>query len=388
MDRIAFIFGETFIYWSSIILALAAAASVCLFLGFYLRREGNGLSAAVVIPLAIVFSVVFSRFMHWYCRADSYLSFASAMTNYGSGGYALMGVFAGCALAALILRLTKVTENLPFLLDCMSVAGCGGIAVGRLACFFNSQDRGQIVESVQSLPWVYPVINAVSSAQEFRLATFVIQAMVTGVIFVILVAFLFLTDKKRRDGDLTLIFLLLYCASQVALDSTRYDSLFFRSNGFVSIVQVLSAMGLGLGAIVFSVRLVKRNGFHSWYIALWVAFAGLMGLGGYMEYYVQRHGDQPVFAYSWMSAALVGIVFVVLVIRFLSQLNLGPVSFVEKRSTARPKAGKKSVSPAKPVREEKHRYTTQKPSGSSEEKSAEYISLEKLGLPSDLLSEE
>ena len=36
MDRIAFIFGETFIYWSSIVLTLAAVTAICFFLAFYL----------------------------------------------------------------------------------------------------------------------------------------------------------------------------------------------------------------------------------------------------------------------------------------------------------------------------------------------------------------
>ena len=311
MDRIAFIYGELFIYWSSIILTLAAAAAVCLFLAFYLHRYGNVMAAAAVVPLSFALSVVFSRFMHWYCRADSYLSFASAMTNYSSGGYALMGVFAGCALAAVTVRAVKLTDNLPGMLDCMSLAGCAGIAVGRLACFFNTQDRGQIIASVQSLPWVYPVVNTVSGLQEFRLATFVIQAMVTAAIFAALLAIAMTTERRRKDGDLTLLFLLYYGASQVVLDSTRYDSLFFRSNGFVSIVQVLSALALGLSCAVFSVRLVKRHGFQRRYLALWLEFAALVGLGGYMEYYVQRHGDQPVFSYTCMSLSLVGTVAIV-----------------------------------------------------------------------------
>lgn len=392
MDRIAFIFGETFIYWSSIILTLAAASAACLFLSLYLLRRGNELSAAVVIPLSVVLSLVFARFMHWYCRADSYESFFAAMTNYGSGGYALMGVFAGCALAAVIVRVTRIAENLPFLLDCMSLAGCGGIAVGRLACFFNTQDRGQIVASVQSLPWVYPVVNAVSGAEEYRLATFVIQAMVTAAIFLGLLVFVLLTEEKRRDGDLTLVFLLLYCASQVVLDSTRYDSLFFRSNGFVSIVQVLSAMGLGLGAIVFSIRLVRRNGFRRWYLALWLAFAGLMGLGGYMEYYVQRHGDQPVFAYSWMSAALVGIVTVVLVIRCLAERDMKPLPprapKQKKRPAKEPKKPEAAESlmemPAgKPKQEEIAQPEASADRKTETEEKAEYIPLESLGLPKD-----
>lgn len=318
MDRIAYIYGEVFIYWSSIVLTLAAVAAILLFVGFYLYRYENVLAAAVVIPVAIVFSLVFSRLLHWYCRADSYGSFSAAMTVYTSGGYALLGVFAGCALAACVVRIVKLTDNLPGMLDCMSLAGCAGIAVGRLACLFNSQDRGQIVATVHSLPWVYPVVNAVSGIQEFRLATFVIQAMVTAAIFAALLLLAFVPEKRRRSGDLTLVFLLLYGASQIVLDSTRYDSLFFRSNGFVSIVQVCSALALGLVCVVFSVRLVRQHGFERRYLALWLEFAALVGLGGYMEYYVQRHGDQAAFAYTCMSGALVGIVAIVMGIWYLA----------------------------------------------------------------------
>ena len=318
MNRIAYIYGETLIYWSSIILTLATVSAIFLFVAFCLYKFKSGVAAAVAVPLSIVLSLVFARMLHWYCRADSYLSFGAAMTDYFSGGYALLGVFAGCALAAVIVRALKLTDNLPGLLDCMSLAGCCGIAVGRLACFFNSQDRGQIIASVQGLPWVYPVINTVSGTQEFRLATFVIQAMVTAVIFLVLMLLTRVPGKRRKEGDLTLIFLLLYGASQVVLDSTRYDSLFFRSNGFVSIVQVFSALALGMVCVLFSVRLVKRHGFERRYAALWLEFVALVGLGGYMEYHVQRHGDQAAFAYSCMSGALVGVVAIVMGIWYLA----------------------------------------------------------------------
>lgn len=346
MDRIAYIYGEVFIYWSSIVLTLAAVAAILLFLGVYLYKYENILAAAVVVPLSIVLSLVFGRFMHWYCRADSYVSFASAMTDYSFGGYALMGVFAGCALAAVIVRRLKLAENLPGMLDCMSIAGCAGIAVGRLACFFNSQDRGQIIASVRSLPWVYPVVNGVSGTQEFRLATFVIQAMVTALIFVALVLLTRVPRKRREDGDLTLIFLLLYGASQIVLDSTRYDSLFFRSNGFVSIVQVLSALALGLACVVFSLRLVKRHGFERRYLALWLEFIALVGLGGYMEYHVQRHGDQPVFAYTCMSCALVGIVAIVMGIWYLAGKDPVPTVYNEML-TGEPETPKVEAEPEK-----------------------------------------
>jgi len=318
MDKIAFISGETIIYWNSIVYTLATAVAICFFLAFYLGHTGNAVAGFAAIPLSIFLSVVFSRFVHWYSRADSYLDFTTAMTDYTSGGYALIGAFAGCALAAVLLRLIFLHRSIGSMLDAMSLAGCAGIAVGRLASLFNASDRGNIVEGIQSLPFVYPVTNAVSGATEYRLATFMLQAMVALVLFVVLTVFYLKGKDKVKEGDICLIFLLLYCASQVVLDSTRYDSLFFRSNGFVSIVQVFSALGLGLVIAVFSKRLVNAAGFKVWYIFLWILLGGCIGGGGFMEYYVQRHGDQAVFAYSVMTAFLMGIVLLTLLLRLLA----------------------------------------------------------------------
>ena len=145
MDKLAFISGETFIYWSSIVYTLAAATAICFFLAFYLGKSGNAVAGFAAVPMSMFLGLIAARFFHWYCQADSYSGFVSAMTDYTSGGYALIGVFAGCALAAVIVRLARIADNLPVLLDCMSLAGCAGIAVGRLSCFFNSQDRGQII---------------------------------------------------------------------------------------------------------------------------------------------------------------------------------------------------------------------------------------------------
>lgn len=329
MEQIAFLFDHVYIYWSAIVLTLASGAAVCTFLALYLGKAGKAATAFLVVPLAMVFSLILSRLAHWYCRADAYESLASALDLRTTGGFALMGVFAGCLLAAVLARLLRLTENLPELLDCMCLAGGVGIAAGRLSAFFNTSDRGMVVNGMLPMPWAYPTVNIVSGVEEYRIATFLLQAIAVGVITVTLLVF-YLTGRKRdlKDGDTCLIFLMLYGASQVVLDSTRYDSLCFRSNGFVSVVQVLGAVVLALGVVIFSVRLVKAGGLEKWHFVLWTVLAGCFGLAGYMEYYVQRHGNQAVFAYSVMSGALIDILLLTLLIRFLGS---GARSKREKR---------------------------------------------------------
>ena len=320
MGKIAFYSGSLPIYWNSVILTLAAATAVCFFLAFYLGKSGNGAAGFAVVPLGIVLSLVCARFFHWYCQSDSYTGFTAPMTNFSEGGFALMGVFLGCVLAAGLTRILCLHRNLPEMLDAMSLAACAGMTVGRLSALFNASDRGQVLVSFRSLPIASPINNAVSGAVEYRLATFALQSIVALVLLIGLSVFYLRGQKggKLRDGDTCLVFLLLYGASQVVLDSTRYDSLFFRSNGFVSVVQVLGAVALVLAIILFSRRMVKARGFRAWQIFLWLLIGIAIAGAGYMEYYVQRWGSKALFAYSVMSGCLLLVILLTLLIRGLA----------------------------------------------------------------------
>lgn len=321
MEKIAFISGGTFVYWSSIILALAAAAAALAFLALYLGKSGNPFAAFLAVPVAIVLSALLGRMVHWYCRADGYPSFAAAMTDYSWGSFALMGIFAGCLLTAVLLRVLRISRNLPQMLDSAALAGGVGIAVGRLAFFFNSSDRGLIVPDGWGLPFAYPVTNPVSGLVENRLATFLLQGIVTGAIVLALLLYIAVMKQKRhklKDGDVCLLFLTAYCCSQILFDSTRYDSLFMRSNGFVSIVQILCAVVLVTAVVLFSVRMIRATGFKKRYIWLWVGFLAFTGGAGFMEYYVQRHGDMADFAYGVMGSCLVAMLALVLMMRHLA----------------------------------------------------------------------
>ena len=319
MNRIAFIINGNFIYWNSLLLVLGALVAIFFFLGLYPLRGKAPTSGFIAVVMSTALSLILSRFIHWYCRTGAYESLGAAMTNLTGGSFALVGVFAGCLLTAVFLRIIRIHRNLPQMLDCMSIAGAAGITLGRLASFFTSADRGQVIESIQSLPWVYPITNSVSGALEYRLATFLIQAIIAGILFVSLAIFYLIGFRRKlKDGDTTLIFLLCYCGTQILLDSTRYDSIYFRSNGFVSVVQVLSAVALGIAIVWFSVRMVRSKGFKFWYLGLWLAIALRIGGAGYMEYYVQRHGNMAGIAYTIMGICLVSTIFLTLVIRAIA----------------------------------------------------------------------
>ena len=115
-----------------------------------------------------------------------------------------------------------------------------------------------------------------------------------------------------------LLVALCYGASQVLLDSTRYDSLFLRSNGFVSMVQILGAVIMAVSIVLFSIRMVKTNGFKWWFVALWTGIVGLLTCAGIMEYLVQRRGNEAATFYNVMSLSLLGVVGITVAIRILA----------------------------------------------------------------------
>ena len=318
MEKIAFISGGTFIYWSSIILSLAAVAAIAIFAAMYIGKSGDVMGLCATVPVAMVGSMILSRLIHWYCRADAYESMHTALNDYSAGGYALMGVFIASLAAAALLRLIRVVKNLPQMYDSMAIGGGIGIAVGRLASLFNASDRGLTLPETVGFPFAYPVTNTVSGVVENRLATFMIQSGIVAALVVLLGVYMLISKLAKRkvaDGDICLMFLLVYGASQIICDSTRYDSLFLRSNGFISVVQILGLVALVVPLVVFSVRMVMNMGIKWYHFAIWLVILGMMGLAGYMEYYVQRHGNEAAFAYSLMALGLVVIVLMSLAIR-------------------------------------------------------------------------
>lgn len=317
MEKLAFLGEGIFIYWSPIIITIAAVAAICFYAAAYVVKEGNIFALSASVLLSVLFSIPLSRLVHWYCKPGAYPSFLAAMTDYSSGGFALLGVFVGCFLSAALLRVLRISKNLPGMLDCMSLGGLG-IAVGRLASMFNSSDRGMIVSDALTFPFSYPLVNVVSGAVQNRLATFMVQSMVASVITAAILLYMLVCKfrkKKIPDGDIFLIFLLCYCASQIVCDSTRYDALVLRSNGFISMVQVVSLIGLLIPLGIFMFRLVKKTGFKAKYLAIWGVIGAAFGLACYMEYIVQNNGNKALMAYSTMSVCMLLVVTLTLLCR-------------------------------------------------------------------------
>lgn len=304
MDKIAFVIGDCIFGWYAVLMTMAVLTACAAFQLFFHNGRDKTAAGLWAVPLSLLLGFLLARMLHWYCRPNSYTDFTQAMTDYSGGDFALAGAFAGCVLTALLLRLLRISRNLPAMLDAMSLAGTLGIALGRPAFLFSTADHGMTTTQAWLLPRYFEVTNPVSGAVEYRLPTFALQGAFAAVLFLILVI-VRIVRRKKPAGEVTLVFVLLYSCSQILLDSTRVDSLYFRSNGFVSVVQIVSVVAAAVVITIYSVRLIRQRGMHRELIPVWLLTALFIGGAAFMEYYVQRHGSEAVFAYSIMGVCLV-----------------------------------------------------------------------------------
>lgn len=316
MNPVAIAAGGAVLYWSSLVLTLGIAAWFALSLALY-RSDGGELAALwVFFPIALWLSVLLSRFLHWYCHAEQYSGFFSAMTDYSSGGFCLPGVLLGVLLAALLVRALGFADSSARLLDALAPGAALGIGLIRLSALFGNADRGKLLITrgrFQHLPLAAPVTTA-TGVVEYRFATFFWEFLLLMLLGLLLTRFFL---KRRRapmkegkaEGSVALLFLLFYSAIELVLDSTRYDSSFLRSNGFVSLTQIVSAAAILAVLLYYSRRSIRANGLRPVHFLLWLLWLLGLAAAGCMEYLIQRHGNWYLLCYSLMSlsAALMAL---------------------------------------------------------------------------------
>lgn len=320
MNPIAAYFGNIVLYWSAIIITVGLLAALLMSLSLQVTNRGRIVSMMLFFPLALLFSVPLCRVLHWYCHQEQYAGFFKAVTDYTAGSYVLPAAIPGVWLAAWIAAKLDDGDTAK-LLDASAPGMALAVAFIRLSALFSSACRSKIPVTngvLQHLPLAAGITNS-AGATEYRFATFFAHFLLMLLFCLMLLKF-FLKRRKipmkagRSEGNTINMFLLLYCASELIMDSTRYDSSFLPINGFVSIVQIVTAFCTLLLLIHYSRLSILANGRRFWHWLLWLIWLAALAGGGWTEYLVQRHGDWYLSCYCGM--ALCCIVIAAVVYRF------------------------------------------------------------------------
>ncbi len=328
MNPIAVYSGSIVIYWSAAVITLGIIAGFFLSLSLYTSDGGSAAAMWVLLPLATVLSVFFARVMHWYCHLEQYAGFISAMTSFKVGSYCLPGMLLGTTLAAWIVKKLGLADSTAKLLDALAPGEALTIALIRLSALFNSSCRSKIIVTNPALQRL-PFATELASASEYRFATFFVQFLLMLVVTVILVVFwckrrnLPMRGEERRSGHVQRMFLVLYGVPELLFDSTRYDSSFAHFTllkilnqyaGFVSLIQIISAI-TALGVLIHYSRAgIKANGLKLYHWLMWALFAASVAGVGVSEYLVQRHGDWYLRCYAVMALSCVAMIASIVVL--------------------------------------------------------------------------
>ncbi len=321
MNPIAIYSGSIVIYWSSIIICLGLLACLCMSLALQGTNNERLSAMLLFVPLTVLISVPLCRAVHWYCHIEQYAGFASAMRDYSNGSYVLSAALLGAFIAAIMVRTLGLTSSAAKLLDAFAPGAALAVAFIRLSSLFNNSCRSKIIfttPALQQLPLASGITTS-SGSVEYRFATFFVHFLLMLVICFVLLRFFgrhrrALKKHGRAAGDTARMFLLFYSASEVVMDSTRYDSSFLHSNGFVSLVQIAAGVCI-LGLLIYySVHSIKANGIRFYHWLCWLGFLVGLGAAGGSEYLVQRHGNWYMYCYPAMALCCILMAAVVYVL--------------------------------------------------------------------------
>ena len=310
MENVAIFIGNTQIRWSTLIVICAVFVWFSVSYSLHVSHGGKRYVMFVCLPYMVFFSLLFGRAIHWYSHSELYKStedaFYSLWTgDFSYGSYDMPGILLAALLTAVLCGRLIGSGGTRRLLDTFSPGLALGLGIVYLADRFGTAARSKMVFPLSGQTNL-PLFVSEDGGDSYRLAVYFVLFAGLFIIFILTTVFYLRRNPDYQivgsyKGATFILFMLLLSALEVVCDSMRYDSSYFRSNGFVSIIQVLSALCFLAVVIFYSIRSVKGNGFRFYHPVIWVFFVAGFGGAIYMEYLVQRHTDWYVKCYVIMS---------------------------------------------------------------------------------------
>lgn len=245
------VFGVN-VYYYGVILALAIASGtlVCDYIGtrFFGFKKDTFIDAA---PYVIIFGILGARLYYCLMDNDFYMRFPTEILAIRHGGISIHGAIMG-GIIGLFIFAKRHKILFSRLCDISAIGLALGQAIGRWGNFFNSEAYG----TPTNLPWklyIAPQYRQIPySDVQFYHPAFLYESILDIIIFGFLI-YLMKTKISEKEGNLTLIYLILYSVARIAVESCRIDSVRY-------IFGVPVAIVVSAGIIILSgILLFKRN---------------------------------------------------------------------------------------------------------------------------------
>lgn len=242
------IFG-VHIYFYGVILALAIITGT--FISEYLSVKYFEFKKETIIDMApylIIFGIAGARLYYCLLNSGFYLRFPTEILAIRHGGMSIHGAILGGLIGLIIFA--KRHKISPFKLADASVLGLSfAQAIGRWGNFFNSEAFGTPTD----LPWklyIAPQYRPIPFENyEYFHPAFLYESILDLVIFGILL-YIVRKNANKKDGNLALIYLILYSTARIFVEHFRIDSVLYIHGIPVAIIISASIIVLSLIAFV------------------------------------------------------------------------------------------------------------------------------------------
>lgn len=285
------------VYAYGLSVMLGCWAAIALLASLSRHQEVERKAAAITAALSLPLGFVLARLL--YCLADpAFAPFLSIenLLQVSSGGFAMYGALLGAALAALAgARLAGIRPAR--MLDFLAPALAAFLIPARLGEGFTALG----ISRPLTTPWLAGSFLALRDAYDAYLRTYLLEALIAACLLVVLLRAL---KRGKREGQVFLLFTLLYGVTQTLMESLRYDGHLRFS--FIGLQQVLSAALFSLTLIALAIRLLKRkDAKHGLAILALVLIPIILGAIVGVEFLIDRSELGKLFSYAQYLLVLV-----------------------------------------------------------------------------------
>lgn len=241
MDRVAFTIFGIDVMWYGILMAIGMILGTLIALKEAKRvgiKEDNILDLAIIaIPVGLICARLYYVIFNW----EYYAINPSQVFNFRGGGMAIHGALIGGVLAGyLFSRYKKI--NFFKLADTVIIGMPLAQAIGRWGNFINKEAHG----GPTNLPWGI-MVDGVKVHP-----TFLYESIWDFGIFVFLWMF---RKKKSYEGQIIVLYAILYSLGRFFIEGLRTDSLMI---GPLRMAQVISLVGV-IGGLIAHIYLSKKS---------------------------------------------------------------------------------------------------------------------------------
>ena len=243
-NPIAFTIAGIDIRWYGILIGVAFLLAIYI---SYLRAPKFGIVQDDILDLTIFLipcSIIGARAYYVIFSYDNYRGNFIQMLNLRAGGLAIHGgIIAGVIVSYIVAKRKKIKFS--NLADLIMPQVALAQAIGRWGNFFNSEAHG----GPTNLPLAITVYG------EKVHPTFLYESIWCFFIFILLI---FLSNKIKFNGQIALLYAMLYSFERFWVEGLRTDSLMigqFRQAQVLSLVVFI----LALSAYIYQVRKYKKK---------------------------------------------------------------------------------------------------------------------------------